>query len=164
VGLLLNDSQAYCLGIYRNFKPNTNGKLEALSLNKNKEVENLLGAYFSDFLAVATILIIFKVKSNDDKKITKYFQAIYKAMANEFLDINETCNSFGLSILSVAKSVNKYVLPYLKNGQDPKARYSFEKKIPAHYLKLRADYMSAFSDKAYKTTVSDFFAQVGLKI
>jgi hypothetical protein len=164
MGILLNDSQVYCVGVYRNFKPITDRKLEALGLQKNKEVEDAFGAYLSDFFAVATILMIFQVKSNDDKKITKYFQSVYRALAEEFLDINETCNSFGLSILSVAKSVNKYVLPYLKNGQDPKARYSFEKKIPAHYLKLRADYMSAFSDKAYKTTVSDFFAQVGLKI
>ena len=118
MSVVLNDSQAYCLGIYRNFKPNSNGKLEALGLNKKKEVEDYLGAYFSDFLTVATILKIFQVKTYDDKKITKYFSAEYKTMVEEFLDVNEACNTYGLSILSVAKSANKYALPDLLTGRD----------------------------------------------
>jgi len=164
MGILLNDSQAYCVGIYRNFKPSKNGKLEALALTKSIDVEDSLGAYLSSVFTVATILMIFNVNTNDDKKIYKYFQEVYKSLVDEFLEINETCNSLGLSILSVAKSMNKYVLPYLMEGKDPNTRYPFEKKIPSHCIKLRADYMSALSDKAYKSTVSDFFAKVGLKI
>lgn len=164
MSLLLSDSQAYCLGIYRNFKPSNKNKLEALEQEYNNNAEAALGAYLSEFLIVTSILMIFKVSTYNDKKVTKYFDVVYKKLVEEFLDINDACNKYSLSILNVARSANKYSIQALLNGKDSVHKYLFEQKIPNDLLILRAQFMKNFSDNSYKKTISDFFAQVGLKV
>lgn len=164
MSVVLSDSQAYCLGIYRNFKPSNRNKLEALEQENNKNAEVALGAYLSDFLIVTSILMAFKVSTYDDKKVTKYFDVLYKKLVEEFLDVNDACNKYSLSILSVARSANKYSVQALLKGKDSEHKYLFEQKIPNDFLILRAQLMKNFSDNSYKKTISDFFAQVGLKI
>jgi hypothetical protein len=164
MALLLNDAQAYSLGIYRNFKPNGKAKREALLERGNSRVEDALGAYMSNFMTVTIILTIFMIKTDDDKKITKYQSASYQKSAQEFLNIMDSCDQFEISILNVAKRTKYWTVPYLKQGQNPKSRYDFEKKIPAYYLELRANYLSSISEKAYRQTVSNFFAPLRLEI
>jgi len=164
VSLVLNDSQAYCVGIYRVFRPSNKNKLEALAQESDKSTEEALGAYLSNFLIVTSILMIFKVSTYDDKKVTKYFDELYKKLVEEFLDINEACNKYSLSILNVAKSANKYSVQALLSGKDSEYKYLFEQKIPKHFLILRAQLMRNFSDNSYKKTISDFFANVGLRL
>ena len=163
--ILLHDSQAYCVGIYRKFDFDSIEIIEAMEFEDKKEVEEAWAFYLGKIIFKVTIMTAFKVVAEDkDKKINKYFSASYDHLVSEFLKINEYCNTFGISILRTAKRTIFWAMQFIEEAKDAEIRYDFEEKIPSQLILLRAQTLSRFSKKAYEKDLTDFFARAGLKL
>ena len=158
---ILNLQREYVLSVSKFVKPSNHRKLEAIAAD---DAESVFADYFTELYVPTTLCMIFMVYSDDDTKIAKRFAQIYSLIGHEFLEINEACNRWNLSILKVAQNVKEIALPYINQGRSKNVRYTFEQEVSDLAIELRASQLSKLSAKSQEKTITDYFAQIGLKI
>jgi hypothetical protein len=158
---ILNLQREYVLSVSKFVKPSNHRKLEAIAAD---DAESVFADYFTDLYVPTTLCMIFMVYSEDDPKIAKRFWQVYSLIGHEFLEINEACNRWNLSVLKVAKTVKEVALPYINQGRSKNVRYTFEQEVSDLAVELRASQLSKLSVKSQEKTITDYFAQIGLKI
>lgn len=158
---ILGLQREYVAAVTRHVKPSTKRKLEAIAAD---DAELAFADYFTDLYTPTTFSMMFLVYSDDDTKIHKNYSRAYSVMGHDFLDINEACNRWDLSILKVAKYVKEIALPYINQGRSKDVRYEFESGVSDLAVELRARQLSALTVKSQEQTISDYFGQIGLRI
>lgn len=158
---VLDLQREYVAIVTRHVKPSNLRKLEAIAAD---DAELAFADYFTDLYVPTTFCMMFLVYSEDDSKIQKKYSQAYSLMGHEFLEINDACNRWNLSVLKVAQYVKEIALPYINQGRRNEVRYSFESGLSDRAIGLRAAQLSALTVKSQEKTIADYFGQIGLKI
>ena len=158
---ILNLQREYVASVTQYVKPSNKRKLEAIAAD---DAELAFADYFTDLYVPTTFSMMFLVYSGDDSKIQKNYSRAYSIMGHEFLQINDACNRWNLSVLQVAKYVKEIALPYINQGRNRDVRYSFESGISDMAVEIRAEHLAALTIKSQEKTIADYFGQIGLKI
>ena len=157
----LNLQREYVAAVREFVKPSNKRKLEAIAAD---DAELEFANYFTDLYVPTNFCMIFMVYSSDDVKISKGYSRAYSVMGHEFLEINDACNRWNLSVLKVAKCVKEIALPYIHQGRSADVKYTFEAGVSDLAIELRAHQLSKLTVKSPEKTITDYFGQIGLKI
>ena len=158
---ILKLQREYVAAVRQFVKPSNIRKLEAIAAD---DAELEFANYFTDLYVPTNFCMIFMVYSDDDSKISDGYSRAYSTMGHEFLEINDACNRWNLSILKVAQYVKEIALPYINEGRSMDVKYSFEAGVSDLAVELRAHQLSKLTVKSQEKTITDYFGQIGLKI